>query len=175
MSQRLDLEPFLNAYESHIHELWEVNRRRRSRRCVCVCVRVCVRACTQERNYLWGVTMGGCFRARARRSPRRSWTLGWVIRPVSESHTRFTRFLLLLRDRRVSWKVISPSLMSAPSFWRSHASHANRLYLHTCSVPSRAVGHAVLSFAARPLAPIYPPRPGADWHYLLLAILPISS
>ena len=101
--------------------------------------------------------------------------LGYLIRPVSESHTRFTRFLLLLRDRRVSWKVISPSLMSAPSFWRSHASHANRLYLHTCSVPSRAVGHAVLSFAARPLAPIYPPRPGADWHYLLLAILPISS
>ena len=32
-----------------------------------------------------------------------------------------------------------------------------------------------LSSAARPLAPIYPPRPGAGWHYLLLASLPISS
>jgi len=42
------------------------------------------------------------------------------------------------------------------------------------SLPS-GVGHAVLSSAARPLAPIYPPRPGAGWHYLLLASLPISS
>jgi len=32
-----------------------------------------------------------------------------------------------------------------------------------------------LSSAARPLAPIYPPRPGAGWRYLLLASLPISS
>jgi len=71
-------------------------------------------------------------------------------------------------------QIISSSLISAPSFWRSHVLHDMRLRLTTLpsTISSRAglgVQCYALSSSARPLAPVLSPRPGAGWCCSLLA------
>ena len=77
------------------------------------------------------------------------------------------------QKKKLSSSLVSSSSIRAPSFWRSHASHINRLTSSPRPVPSRArLGMQAMMFpVACPLASVYILRPGAGCFCILLISL----